>query len=225
MKSFSLHKELEELLSYQYCSDSDKNLIKAVYTPGQGNLVIFTGDNASGKSFLARLLSGRAKKIHDFEPIRVGMELRTQPGIIRSFVFGDESWESTGMISLGAVLGGIRTAQSRTNSHCLIFDEPDIGLSEGYQAAMGKLLAEFVEKLPESTKICGIVTHSRRLVKQLIRLKPHFVRVGDTMSLEEFMGEPADKSIEDVKALQETALERFRALTRLIDAQKAKNKP
>ena len=48
---------------------------------------------------------------------------------------------STENISVRTALAGIRNSRDRTHPHILMLDEPDIGLSEGYQKALGEELA------------------------------------------------------------------------------------
>lgn len=208
--------EIQEILEYKCCCGA-KAPLKASYMPGSGRLLVITGDNASGKSLFARLLSARAKQIHNLETMRISMELRSSAGIHQAFVYGDEAWQSTGIISVHSITGGIKACRTRTNPHVILFDEPDVGLSEGYQAAVGSLIAKFTSDMPTKTQYCVVVTHSRRLVRQLVQCKPHFLRIGDSKTLEEFLQEPRDCSIADLLALKNTANERFRTIAALME--------
>ncbi len=154
----------------------------ATYHRGRGRLVAVTGDNASGKSLFAKLANAVLRK-RKIEPMLVGMSLRAQGGIMRAFVFGDEDTSSTGCNSVQSVLGGLRTARGRKYDHALLLDEPDVGLSEGWQSAVGELIAGFAADLPERTKMLMVVTHSRRLLEKLAPLEPHHVRFGDGLNL------------------------------------------
>lgn len=189
----------------------------SVYQPGRGRLVAVTGDNASGKSLFAKLA---AQVLYERKPsieaILVGMRLRTQGGIERAFIFGDEGTSSTGNISVGTVLGGIRTARGREHDHALLLDEPDIGLSEGYQSAVGEALASFASGLPEHTQLLLVVTHSRRILAKLLPLCPHHVRFGDQRTLQEVVAwvEP-DRSAADLEKLREQTVEGLRRVSRL----------
>lgn len=211
-----LEKEVRGVIGSSACQGVDAPILLN-YTPGESKLLIITGDNASGKSLVGRLFSLRAQKEHKIESIRVSMELRTMEGIHRAFVFGDEAWQSTGMISLDSVSGGIKACQSRDKSHIIIFDEPDIGLSEGYQAAMGKMLEKFASNMPILTEFMIIITHSRFLVKQMVGCKPHFLRVGDNVSMSEFLQVAEEKTLEDLELLQKRALITFQKVSALME--------
>lgn len=198
--------------------------------PGRPDLIVVTGENAGGKTFVASYLSQIARRDHEaegkLEIMDIGMRRRTDSGIVRGLMFGDEAWESTGQISLKVVLGGIRTCRGRENDHVLILDEPDIGLSESYRGALGELLADFADPLPERTVALVVVTHSREIVERLMPLGPTCVRVGDDVrpTKEWLQQGPLPRSMADVEKLQETALTRFRALTALIKARRESRK-
>ncbi len=172
--------------------------------------------NASGKSFFGKLLGQYVRKEHKIEVMNVGMAFRTESGVARCFVFGDESDSSTGMLSYKAVQGGIRTCRGRENDHVLFLDEPDIGLSEEFQGALGRVIAEFASDIPDKTKLFGVVTHSRRLIRHLLPIKPHHVRLGDEMKLADVV----DFTPAEVKGLEEIALKRFRSICRICDGKK-----
>lgn len=190
--------------------------------PGHPRLLLITGENAGGKTFVSGYLGQVLRLDHEgpekIEVMDIGMRRRTESGFGRSLIFGDESWESTGQISVKAITGAIRTSKGRENAHLIVLDEPDIGLSESYQHAVGELLAEFADEMPERMTGLVIVTHSRPLARALMRLAPTCVRVGDDLrpTGEWLEHGPLPRNAEDVKGLQETALTRFRGLSALI---------
>jgi hypothetical protein len=91
-------------------------------------LLLVTGGNAGGKSLVCRFLDAKSRDESGkrVEFMRVGMGLRTQSGIQRAMMFGDEERESTGRISSDAVVGGMETCRRRDTPHILCLDEPDI---------------------------------------------------------------------------------------------------
>lgn len=220
---FSLRGITERALDYSYF----KKVIKAKYWPGEGRILLVTGDNSSGKSFFGKLFSeivthGGYEKI---KVMHVSMQLRAAGNLLANiFIFGDESWKATGEISVYAVLSGLRTCRSRTNDHILLLDEPDVGLSESYQGALGQVIRKFAEDLPDKTKALCLVTHSRRIVKHLMPLHPHYLRLGDEKSIDQFLEEPEDKTIDDLKNLTKISLDRFREIAKCINEGKNKKR-
>jgi hypothetical protein len=98
-------------------------------------ILLISGDNAGGKSFFCKYLSQFVREETKMEVMRIGMEMRTTGGMVRSFVFGDEGRCSTGELTAHSILGVIHNSRQRGHSHMVCLDEPDVGLSEGYQAA------------------------------------------------------------------------------------------
>lgn len=194
--------------------------------PGSRVLVI-TGENAGGKSFFAKylraVLAGDKETFGRIEIMDGGMHRRTRSGVERAFMFGDEDAESTGNISLKFVLTGIRTCRKRTTPHVLSLDEPDVGLSESYARALGELLTAFGGELPEHTRALIVITHSRTIVEHLMAIEPHLVRVGpDRRSTRDWLAQgPERRSIEDLENLHIVAVERMRAIQKVIDRRKA----
>ena len=212
-----LQRLLHRALNSPYFSSDTAASLHVSYQPGDSRLLVLTGDNATGKSFFLRLYQALCYQ-SKIECLRVGMERRTQGGMERVFMYGDESWDSTGNISAKCLLGGIQTCKNRKNPHYIIFDEPDTGLSEGYQYAMGLYIAKFMDELPKKTKGVFISTHSRYLARPLLEYHPHHLRFGDTSTLAQWAEqEPKLKSLEDLLSLKEKAHQRFLRIRRIID--------
>jgi hypothetical protein len=154
----------------------------------KSNLIVVVGENASGKSFLRRLMSAVAGKAK-IESIPVSMEGRQMSGVVRSFIYGDEQRDATGKNSALTVLTGIKTCQGRESDHIIIWDEPDLGLSESWSTSMGWTLRDFAQNLPEHTLAAVVITHNKALLRELVPLKPHFVHLGDEeiASLEQWL--------------------------------------
>lgn len=138
-------------------------------------------------------------------------------------MFGDESTSSTGQASFRAVRGGLTTCRGRTTPHILIMDEPDIGLSEGYQAALGDMIDEFASDLPDTTVGLLVVSHARPLISKLMHLNPTCIRVGDDLRPTRQWLEQGDlpRTIADIESLRDKALTRFRAIHAVAEARKA----
>lgn len=188
---------------------------------GHPKFTVVTGDNASGKSFFVR---GIAEKLRDAHPrmevMPVTMNGRSRGGIERLAIWGDESRQSTGRLSVKAVLGGLRTCRERTHDHVLVLDEPDIGLAESYSGALGAYLAAFVEDMPVRTRGLIVVTHSRPLVRGLLPVEPTSIRVGDDpRPLTEWLRDgPLPRSIEDIEALGERSSATMSGINRVRNA-------
>ena len=165
---------------------------------------VVTGENASGKSFLVRALAHRMREDRGrLEVMAVTMNMRSRGGMERAFIWGDEGRNSTGRLSVKAVIGGLKTCREREREHVLILDEPDIGLAEGYAGALGEYIAAFAGAMPERTLGLVVVTHSRPLVRALMPTNPTAVRVGDdprplALWLEEG---PIPRTMADIEAL------------------------
>jgi hypothetical protein len=188
---------------------------------GHPKLAIVTGENASGKSFLVRALGQKMRDADSkLEILAVTMSLRSQGGMARAFLFGDEQRESTGRSSIKAVLAGMYACRERHHDHVLILDEPDIGLAESYAGALGAYLAAFVEDMPVRTLGLVVVTHSRPLVRGLLPAEPASIRVGDDpRPLEQWLREgPVPRGMEEIEALGERAAATMRGINRVRNA-------
>jgi hypothetical protein len=188
---------------------------------GHPKFTVVTGDNASGKSLLCRAVAEKLREAHPkLEVIPVTMNGRSRAGIERLAIWGDESRQSTGHLSVRAVLGGLRTCRERSNDHVLVLDEPDIGLAESYSAALGAYLAAFVEDMPVRTRGVIVVTHSRPLVNGLMGVEPTSIRVGDDpRPLARWLREgPVPRSIEDIEALAERSSATSSGINRVRNA-------
>ena len=182
--------------------------------------ILITGDNASGKSFMAKHLKvGFDESGEKVEFIPVTMEMRTAPGMQRAFMFGMED-HSTGNVSVRSVLTALRTCRERTQRHFLLLDEPDIGVSESYARAMGETIARFVNEMPELTVGLAVVTHSRAMVRELMAVNPTSIRVGaDQRPLAQWLEEgPEFRSVADLEALAGETHTRMRTIKSVLDS-------
>ncbi len=198
------------------------------YEPSKtgSKILLISGDNAGGKSLVCRFLSITARQLDKIEFIRIGMELRTASDMARVFVFGDEGRCSTGELTAHSILGAIHNSRQRTHAHIVCLDEPDIGLSEGYQEAVGKTLHDYGVTLPDLAEGLVVVTHSRPIAKALVKLDPHKFRVGDDLRLtQDWLTEgPLKRSLDDLANLKKLSHARFLAVTHIQNARKKARK-
>lgn len=208
----TLTQSMLEQLTY---FDSEEDIIKANFTEGgKYPIIVITGENAMGKSFVRRLYQVVFNKYSTIECIHISQQGRSSSGIMKAFIYGAEDYESTGQITCRTILGGINTCNSRENEHTIIWDEPDIGLSDSYAAGVGVKIREFVENLPKLTFGVIVITHSKYLVKQLLPLNPHYLRIGDNKSLENFLKERVKPK--NIQELEDRALETFRKISKMM---------
>lgn len=194
--------------------------IRARWVPGKrpaAPLVVVVGDNASGKSFFRRVVGAICHEAGvEFMP--VSMEGRAEGGFARAFVYGAESWESTGAISVRTVHTGVSSSRGRKDHHVIFWDEPDVGLSDAWAAGVGVALAEYARKPPKLAKAAFVVTHSKALVSQLVDLAPHAVIFGERAP--ETLGAWLEAPVvpRDVAELGAESRRRFLRVQRLVDA-------
>jgi hypothetical protein len=132
-------------------------------------------------------------------------------------VYGDEEHDATGVNSIRTVLTGIKTCEGREKPHVIIWDEPDIGLSEGNAASVGATLAKFAANLPKHTRAAIVITHRKALVQELLRVKPHYLYLGSDScpeSLEAWVNAPpVVRPLEDVLG---DSHKRFKAISAIL---------
>jgi hypothetical protein len=177
-------------------------------------LAVVFGDNATGKSLLLSLMLGHTGSWEStgVETFSVSMRMRTSQGMGAGMMYGSERQSSTGATSLRAVMGALHNAKQRPHPVWLMFDEPDIGLSDKYAAAMGSYLAQEVNDLPEHIRGVSVISHSRPLLRQLlagVATRPHEVSMGANRTLDEYLtaDNEAPATIEELFGLKEHATE------------------
>lgn len=169
--------------------------IPALYDPGEGNLVLVLGENAGGKSFFRRMLryatyrgdSGNRSMRKQIKPgkfpvqefLHLSMEGRTSGGIPSAMIYGDEVRRSTGENTARTVTKAMETADSRTHTNILYWDEPDLGMSAGAAAGIEAAIAEWFPTRSRLTRMVCITSHSPALIRPLTGLNPHYVYLGD----------------------------------------------
>ena len=192
-------------------------------TWGDPRLTVIVGENASGKSLLARAICSKAKQHHDMVPVSVSIRERTESGMRRAFMFGEEEQHSTGGVSAGTVVTAFK--QKYDKPWLLMLDEPEMGMSEGYAGALGEFIGE-LSKGPHEN-LCGVlvVTHSRPLVRGLIArfpAAPTFVWMSvtdepiETGDIDFWLKTPDVKTIDQFMALRKVSLDRFRQVNEFL---------
>jgi hypothetical protein len=153
------------------------------------------------------------------------MQKRASGGMESSFIYGTESYHSTGENSAHTVTMGAKTATERLHTNILYWDEPDIGMSAGAAAGTGVTIRELVGQDAPLVQAIFVTSHSPALIRQLASVQPHYIYLGDAngpKNLEswfEFQQNPVPISPEDLAAL---ALKRFRMIQKVLDAKKVK---
>lgn len=197
---------------------------------GDNRVLVITGENAAGKSFLFRVLSAdiQAAKM---TPITLSIRERTGGGTFemarmrQSFMYGSEAEQSTGATSARVVKAGFHNA-GRESPGVLMLDEPEMGLSDGYARALGELIGTKA-RLPEDKdgmrECCHgvvVVTHNRALVGGLLeglRASPAFINMSATpVTLNDWLLKGEYRSMDDLENLQTLAGERRKTTARIL---------
>jgi len=212
---------------------------------GDPRVLLIVGENASGKSLAFRLVAQIADS-HGIEAITLSIRERTGDGTFemarmrRAMIYGQETTSSTGATSARVVQSGFHNMLNRPAPCLLGLDEPEIGLSDGYAEALGEYIGRQAIDIGGSAgnigedggiigrNACGVmvVTHSRRLAEGLVRglgAEPTFVAMmpdGESAppGLADWIASRDVKGVEDLLALRDTSLARFRQVQRILDA-------
>jgi Fe-S cluster assembly ATPase SufC len=187
------------------------------------DILVVTGENASGKSLAFMIINqlGRSFAKQDdvnLEVMDIGMGRRTRSGMEKGFMFGDESTDSTGNISLRVMQTAVSNSRSRERFHFLMLDEPDIGVGEGYHNAIGRYLADYASELPDKCLGLVVATHSRRIAERLLEAGASSVRLGsDLRPVRDWIRDgDVEKTVDDLIGLKDVSLERFRAVVAML---------
>lgn len=222
----SLAAILKDVIESSALWNHEKVPFQAKLHPGYERLVFLAGPNATGKSLLARITQSIGREHFGTTPINISMTERTGSGLSeisgmrRMFMFGDESEQSTGATSASTALRGLDNAKSYAENDgkhaLLVLDEPEIGLSEGYEYALGLLIGQKTLELPE--KACGVlvVSHSKTLVeglRQSLGQDPTFVFTGkQDLTLDGWMSHKERFTPEELLELNKQGHETWRAV-------------
>lgn len=205
---------------------------KGVQHAGDPRLTVITGDNASGKSLLFRVIAAYAQQ-DKVLPVTVSIRERTGSGLSdisgmrRMFMFGDEESSSTGATSVRVVQTGFRSAKKEGGRAILMLDEPELGLSESYARVLGEYIGHVVRK-PFGDDVmdetCGgvvVVSHSRPLVQGLIeglRASPTFINMGGAQDLNDWLTTAQRYNLTDLEKLGASASASRRLIQEIMNA-------
>lgn len=197
---------------------------RATFVEGDARLTVVVGGNATGKSLFHRLMQSVAAE-NGIEAGTVSIRERTGAGetpgsMRRAFMYGDESVQSTGSASVEVVQKMFRYADREAKPVCALLDEPEIGLSDGYAHAFGQLIGQ--NAASPAKAMCGtiVISHSRRLVRGLIEglgARPGYVgMIGAPDTIDAWLDQTEEHSIDDLLKLKDLAHERFRAVAGVL---------
>ncbi|AXQ69473.1 hypothetical protein HOU02_gp252 [Caulobacter phage CcrBL9] len=190
---------------------------------GDNRLLLIVGENASGKSLLFRILAAVARRDHGLTGITISIRERTDSTVPfrRMFMFGDEAEQSTGATSFGTIEMGFKTASGESQGkNLLMIDEPEMGLSDGYARALGEYLGQNARDLPDACHGLVVVTHNRPLVQGILmglNAAPAFAHLGASTPLYDWLEHRETRTVNDLRALKETASARRKQTQKLMD--------
>ena len=134
-------------------------------------IMVVTGNNASGKSLVRRMYQKSGKE-HKMEVIHISIEGRSGSGGfggMKSFVYGSEDDEATGLNTARTLVAGFKTFRGRTTSVLGVYDEPEIGMSEELQHGMVDFIVRNAADWPEQLQGLILMTHSRIIAEGVCR--------------------------------------------------------
>ncbi len=169
---------------------SDVNRPPLVYTLAgdeAARVGILVGPNASGKSFVRKLLGSACKPL-GLELIHLSMQGRCsgENRIMRMFVYGNEDGDSTGCNTIQTTFGSFRTSRKRDTPHVLFYDEPETGLSPEYTAGLAGLFVEFLSAPPPHLVAAFFVSHRAELLGPIARLPHAFASLGTASAFDTY---------------------------------------
>lgn len=202
----------------EYFTEGEDGVFFSNYTNNESPLTIVTGNNASGKSFVRKILQSMCamRDAGKIECIHLSQQGRCTSGIPRMFIYGSEDDESTGANTIQSITGAFSTSNKRDSEHFLIFDEPEIGLSDEYAGGMGIRIREFIEEKPDLLFGAVVITHSKYLLKELLPLNPNHMNVSDDATLEDIVNREVVPN-PDLEGLKDKARDQY---MKILDIQK-----
>ena len=151
------------------------------------SLAIITGNNASGKSLLRKYISMRCEQVK-IKKFHFSQQGRSAGGFERAMIYsGSESEDSTGQISVSVVIRAFKQIQNNKEPLIVVFDEPEIGLSEESQLGLAIYMKEQLKIAPESLLGTIVITHSRYFVGVLKDLPHKFFCFGEKYLAESWL--------------------------------------
>lgn len=200
----------------------DESPFRATVAEGSESLIIVTGDNASGKSLFVRSLAAVGLERDRILPVSVSIRERTESGVKKAIMFGEEHDQSTGANSAKVCETAFKNLD-RPEGSILILDEPEIGLSEDYARAMGEFISS--QDIPDSCLGVVVVTHSRPLVAGVLdglkgnETPTHVELSADGVpdaGIDQWLIRGTHRSVADLMALRAVGHERWKTVNALL---------
>lgn len=181
---------------------------------GNTKLIVVTGENATGKSFLRRIFT---LGLHEagIDYLALSMQKRTTSlgDCSNTFIYGDESCNATGDCTASSVLGAMRTSLAREEDgkrHAILWDEPDVGLSDSYAAGAALDMVDFLADAPKKLFFAAVTTHRKAMLVELQKHGAHHIRLGDKLTLDEVLAAPVKPR--RLQELKDRNISLFRAI-------------
>lgn len=179
-----------------------------------------TGDNAAGKSFVRRMYV-TACGVRKVECINISLERRTSHDISTVFIFRDEQVFASGVISAETITAGFSTARNRSGKVMLVWDEPELGMSEELQLTAMNYVVDQVRDWPDNLEGLVFMTHSRIVVRELVsRCGAQFVNLGGKYpDAESWLAREA-VALPSLECVSDEHIERFRRIAKMLEKRK-----
>lgn len=199
------------------------------------NLILMSGENASGKSIISRSLAHFASD-HEIFYREVSMGDRNgKTGYMRQVRdfgrYGDEDQESTGYLTIKRIIKDRDFMLSTDKDFIFTIDEAELGLSEEYHAALGQLIAEahIAFAATGRCKMFLVCSHSKTLLSSLTRHLDYLpaslhlsMKAGSQTHYEWLRAPIRHRSIDELITLPERALEKRKHIAAASRELKAK---
>lgn len=180
---------------------------------GSERIAIIYGANASGKSYIARLIE---ESLRSEIPVRnVCMKNRASGSIESTLVFGREGKKSTGEASVAVMCKALESAKSDKGESLVILDEPNLGLSKRFSKALGQYLSTFVNENKNIHLL--LVSHDDNFLKSFqngLEEMPTTCGVNTKMNLQEWFDDEEVATMEELLNLPEKSGNQRRLIMR-----------
>jgi hypothetical protein len=192
-------------------------------------VLIITGENAGGKSFIRRIfqafLGNRRKPISSYS---FSMEARSRSAsdgnIFLTLAYGDEGYAATSANTVRSIRTILDTSDKGEKMHIIIIDEPEIGLSEETELAVGRMISERLsDEWPDNRVGVVVMTHSKHIVRELMGLPgSKFLNLFNRYpTADAWLGREIVTT--DLDAFCDDSLEKFRRIREMLSKKAAKN--
>lgn len=181
--------DILEQLMLTPCFQGKTPVIRATWDRGKNPVVLVSGENGSGKSYIRKIVNHICDK-NNLPFLGLSMQARQLSSVGRVMLYGDESCQATGLNSVRAVLHTLNVSRSlrhRHLDHVVFLDEPDCGLSDNAALGLGRHLYYWLKRLKFAVRAVFIVTHRKELGKRIALLKPHHLRLDGSPPLRKWL--------------------------------------